>query len=95
MSAFAVTEFQAVQFMPAVVLPQLLLCGLLNPRSAMSAPLRWLSDVLPLSYATDGISTAAASPALAGSVYTDGAVVLGCLLLAVSLAGGTLRRRTA
>jgi ABC-2 type transport system permease protein len=95
MSAFAVTEFQAVQFMPAVVLPQLLLCGLLNPRSAMSAPLRWLSDVLPLSYATDGISSAASRPALSGSVYSDGAVVLGCLLLAVALAGGTLRRRTA
>jgi len=94
MSAFAVTEFQAVQFMPAVVLPQLLLCGLLNPRSAMSAPLRWVSDVLPLSYATDGITAAASHPTLAQAVYSDGAVVLGCLLLAVALAGATLRRRT-
>ncbi|MFL6160753.1 MAG: ABC transporter permease [Jatrophihabitantaceae bacterium] len=94
MSAFAVTEFQAVQFMPAVVLPQLLLCGLLNPRSAMSYPLRWVSDVMPLSYATDGISAAAGHPGLAGTVYFDGAVVLGCLLLAVALAGATLRRRT-
>ena len=68
MSAFATTEFQAVQFMPAVVLPQLLLCGLLNPRPSMAAPLRWLSDVLPLSYATDGISSAASRPALSGSV---------------------------
>ncbi len=95
MSAFAVTEFQAVQFMPAVVLPQLLLCGLINPRSAMSTPLRWLSDVLPLSYATDGITSAAGRATLVEAVYTDGAVVLGCLLLAVALAGATLRRRTA
>ena len=95
MSAFAVTEFQAVQFMPAVVLPQLLLCGLINPRSAMSAPLRWVSDVLPLSYATDGITSAAGRATLAHAVYTDGAVVLGCLLLAIALAGATLRRRTA
>lgn len=94
MSAFAVTEFQAVQFMPAVVLPQLLLCGLLNPRSAMSTPLRWASDVLPLSYATDGISNAAGRPSLIGSVYADAAVVFGSLLLAVLLASGTLRRRT-
>jgi ABC-2 type transport system permease protein len=94
MSAFAVTEFQAVQFMPAVVLPQLLLCGLINPRSAMSDPLRWLSDVLPLSYATDGISTAAGRVGIAGAVYTDAAVVFGCLVLAVALAGTTLRRRT-
>src|SRR5947209_641145 len=30
-SAFAATEFQAIQMMPLVVLPQLLLCGLFQP----------------------------------------------------------------
>jgi ABC-2 type transport system permease protein len=94
MSAFATTEFQAVQFMPAVVLPQLLLCGLLNPRSNMADPLRWLSDVLPLSYATDAITLLSGQPALTGEVYRDGAVLLGCLVAAVLLAAGTLRRRT-
>jgi ABC-2 type transport system permease protein len=44
-SAFARTEFQAVQFLPAVVLPQFLLCGLLTPRSQMVDLLRWLSNV--------------------------------------------------
>ena len=95
MSAFATTEFQAVQFMPAVVLPQLLLCGLLNPRPNMADPLRWLSDVLPLSYATDGITRADRAAALPGSVYWDGVVLLCCLVAAVMLAAGTLRRRTA
>lgn len=95
MSAFAATEFQAVQFMPAIVLPQLLLCGLLNPRSNMAEPLRWLSDVLPLSYATDGITGASVQAAITGEVYLDALVVLGCLLVAVALAGATLRRRTA
>jgi ABC-2 type transport system permease protein len=95
MSAFATTEFQAVQFMPAIVLPQLLLCGLLNPRSQMTRPLRWLSDVLPLSYATDGITLAGARSALTGQVYRDLAIVGGCLVLAVVLAGTSLRRRTA
>jgi ABC-2 type transport system permease protein len=94
MSAFATTEFQAVQFMPAVVLPQLLLCGLLNPRPSMAAPLRWLSDVLPLSYATDAITLLGRQPALSGQIYRDGLVLLGCLLAAVLLAAGTLRRRT-
>jgi ABC-2 type transport system permease protein len=94
MSAFASTEFQAVQFMPAVVLPQLLLCGLLNPRPNMAAPLRWLSDVLPLSYVTDAITLLGGRAAVSGQVYRDGLVLLGCLLAAVLLAAGTLRRRT-
>jgi ABC-2 type transport system permease protein len=55
-SAFAASEFQAVQFMPAVILPQLLLCGLLLPREQMQTVLRWVSDVLPLSYAVDAMS---------------------------------------
>ncbi|MCW2615286.1 MAG: putative transporter permease protein [Frankiales bacterium] len=48
LSAFARTEFQAVQFLPAVVLPQLLLCGLFVPRDRMARPLELLSDVFPL-----------------------------------------------
>jgi len=56
-SAFARTEFQAVQFMPAVVIPQLLLCGLFLPREAMPRMLEAISDVLPLSYAVDAIQT--------------------------------------
>ena len=52
-SAFASTEFQAVQFMPAFVFPQLVLCGLFAPRDSMAAPLEWLSDVLPMTYAYD------------------------------------------
>jgi ABC-2 type transport system permease protein len=95
MSAFATTEFQAVQFMPAVVLPQLLLCGLFSPRPNMAAPLRWLSDVLPLSYATDGITRAGRQSSLSGQVYTDGVILLCCLIAAVILAATTLRRRTA
>jgi ABC-2 type transport system permease protein len=94
MSAFATTEFQAVQFMPAIVLPQLLLCGLLNPRANMAEPLRLLSNALPLSYATDGITKASQHDALSGDVYRDGIVVLGCLFAAVILAATTLRRRT-
>jgi ABC-2 type transport system permease protein len=94
MSAFATTEFQAVQFMPAVVLPQLLLCGLLNPRSNMAAPLRWLSDLLPLSYVTDAITLLGPAATVSGQVYRDGLVLLCCLLAAVVLAAGTLRRRT-
>ena len=61
MSAFARTEFQAVQFMPLVVVPQILLCGLLAPRDSMPDVLHWISDALPLSYATDSFTELANS----------------------------------
>lgn len=94
MSAFARSEFQAVQFLPAVVLPQLLLCGLFAPRSAMAQPLRWLSDVLPLTYAVDGMQDLARRPASA-TVARDIAVVCLASLLSLALAAASLRRRTA
>jgi ABC-2 type transport system permease protein len=94
MSAFARTEFQAVQFMPAIVLPQLLLCGLLNPRENMAELLRWISNVLPLSYATDAFSAARFEAGLNGAMWRDAAVLVGCFVVSVSLASLTLRRRT-
>ncbi|WP_300610720.1 ABC transporter permease [Trebonia sp.] len=93
-SAFARSEFQAVQFMPALVLPQALLCGLVVARSAMTPVLRWLSDVLPLSYAVDAMQRIGASAAWSAAVSADVAVILA--FTAVALVGGalTLRRRT-
>jgi ABC-2 type transport system permease protein len=96
-SAFARTEFQAVQFMPAVVIPQILLCGLFLPRDAMPRVLAAVSDVLPLSFAVDamsGVSTAAAG-GVAGSVWGDLAVVVGFVVAGLLLGAATLRRRTA
>ncbi len=85
LSAFARSEFQAVQFLPAFVLPQLLLCGLFVERSAMAAPLRWLSDVFPLTYAVDGMQRLAASPAVTGTLTRDLLVVAGASFLALGL----------
>ncbi|MDP9434743.1 MAG: ABC transporter permease [Actinomycetota bacterium] len=95
LSAFARSEFQAVQFLPAVILPQLLLCGLLADRSRMSAPLQLLSDLMPLSYAVDGMQRLSAAPTgLDGRVGIDLAVVLGVAAVAVVLGAATLQRRT-
>lgn len=93
-SAFAATEFQAVQFMPAVVLPQFLLCGLLVPRERMDAVLQAVSDVLPLSYAVDAMREVTVSRAVSGAVVTDVLVVAGSGLLALAMGAATLRRRT-
>jgi ABC-2 type transport system permease protein len=95
LSAFARTEFQAVQFLPAVALPQLLLCGLFAPRDTMAGPLRLLSDILPMTYAVQGIQRIAASPTVSSQLVRDILVVAGCTLLALCLGAATLRRRSA
>ncbi|MFN2517515.1 MAG: ABC transporter permease [Jatrophihabitantaceae bacterium] len=91
-SAFARTEFQAVQFMPVVVLPQLLLCGLFHPRQEMATVLRWASDVMPLSYAVSALQRVAGSSTVGATYARDVLVVAGCGLLALALAAATLRR---
>jgi ABC-2 type transport system permease protein len=94
MSAFASTEFQAVQFMPAIVLPQFLLCGLLNPRENMVDILRWLSNVMPLSYAADAFTNATKVSGFNAHMGRDLVVLLGCLIASIAGASLTLRRRT-
>jgi ABC-2 type transport system permease protein len=94
-SAFARSEFQAVQFMPAFVLPQFLLCGLLTPRDSLPSVLSAVSDVLPLSYAVDGMKTLASASDGNTDVLRDVLVVLVFVAAAVILGSATLRRRTA
>jgi ABC-2 type transport system permease protein len=93
LSAFAQTEFQAVQFMPAFVLPQILLAGLLIPRDEMAYALELVSDVLPLTYAYDALVRAVQDD-LGGRLALDAAVVTGCIVGALVLGATTLRRRT-
>ena len=94
LSAFAHSEFQAVQFLPSFVLPQLLLSGVFVPRDQMPPVLHWLSDALPLSYAIDAATRAATSSGWTGSLIFDLAVVVGCVPVALALGAVTLRRRT-
>jgi len=94
-SAFAASEFQAVQFMPAVLLPQLLLCGLFVPRGDMQPVLSDLSNVLPMSYAADGMTQIVHHSGITGDFVRDLVVVACCALLALGLGAATLRRRTA
>ncbi|MBA0125627.1 ABC transporter permease [Haloechinothrix sp. YIM 98757] len=93
-SAFARTEFQAIQFMPVIVMPQFLLCGLFVPRDEMAVLLRWLSNVLPLSYAVDAITAVTRTATVQASLLRDIGVVAGFVLLALALGAATLRRRT-
>ena len=94
-SAFARTEFQAVQFMPAIVLPQFLLCGLLVPRDQMGAVLEWISWALPLTYAVDAMQRITVDATVSARAVIDIAVIAAAIGLAVALGAATLRRRTA
>ncbi len=94
-SAFAQTEFQAVQFMPAFILPQLLLCGLFAAREDMARALEAASWALPLTYAYDALQRATDPAALGWQVGVDTAIVLGAALLSLGLGALTLHRRTA
>jgi ABC-2 type transport system permease protein len=93
-SAFARTEFQAIQFMPVFVLPQILLCGLFVPRDDMGWLLRWLSEVMPLSYAVEALNRVTASSTVDAVILRNLLVVACCALLALMLGAATLRRRT-
>ncbi len=93
-SAFARTEFQAVQFMPALIFPQLMLCGLFIQRSEMGDVLYWISWALPLTYSYDALARATSHAALGGAFAADVLVTVGATLSALALGALTLKRRT-
>ncbi|MCC6832204.1 MAG: ABC transporter permease [Thermoleophilia bacterium] len=95
LSAFAATEFQAVQFLPAFVLPQFLLCGLLVPRDRLPRALELASDVMPLSYAVDAMRTITTDAGATADVLRDMGVVLLFAVALIAAGSATLRRRTA
>jgi len=93
-SAFARTEFQVVQFMPAIVFPQVLLGGVLIPRDEMPEVLYAISEWLPLSHAIDALNAVARDDEDPGFVAAQLLVVLAFAIGSVVLGSLTLRRRT-
>jgi ABC-2 type transport system permease protein len=93
-SAFARTEFQAVQFMPAIVFPQLLLCGLFVARDQMAGVLQIVSDTMPLTYAFEALNSVTTEGSLGSRGELDVAVIVGATVLLLALGAATLRRRT-
>jgi ABC-2 type transport system permease protein len=94
-SAFARTEFQAVQFMPVVAAPQLLLCGLFIPRDQMAGWLEGISNAMPLSYSVEALQQVGRYPEATDLMWRDLGIVAGIVVLALVLGAMTLRRRTA
>jgi len=92
-SAFARTEFQAIQFMPVFIVPQLLTCGLLVPRAQMNEVLQWLSDILPMTYSNDLMTQITITSSWSSSHTTDVLVILGFAVGLLILGALTIRRR--
>jgi len=92
-SAFARTEFQAVQFMPAFVFPQILLCGLIVPRDQMARLLEVVAAFLPLTYAYDALERVSDN-VLDARLAFDVLIVVAVTALALALGAATLRRQT-
>jgi len=93
-SAFARTEFQAVQFMPVVVVPQILLCGLFVARDQMAGWLQAISQALPMTYAVEALQEVGVHAEATTRLWRDFGIVAGCVVVALVLAAATLRRRT-
>lgn len=93
-SAFARTEFQAVQFMPVVVVPQILLCGLFVARSRMNGFLEALSNMLPLTFSVDALQEIAGNSTATAALWQDVGVMASVVLAVLVLAALTLRRST-
>jgi len=92
-SAFANSEFQAVQFMPAFILPQLLTCGLFVPRDQMAEPLQWFANVMPLTYSVDAMKQITLYSGWGATLIHDFAVVIGIALAVLVLGSITIRRQ--
>lgn len=93
-SAFARTEFQAVQFMPVFVGPQIFLCGLLAPLDAMPRALEIIARAMPMTYAVEAAQTVGTSPDVTGTLVLDLAVVAAFAVVAIALAAASMPRST-
>lgn len=91
-SSFAKNEFQAVQFMPAFVLPQLLIGGLFAPRESMSRLLELLSDVLPLTYIIEALKHVRSSASWTSELTADLLIIVSFIALALVLGVLSLRK---
>jgi ABC-2 type transport system permease protein len=93
MSAFATSEFQAVQFMPAFIFPQLLVCGLFLARDQMAKPLQWFADVMPLTYSVDAMKQVTLNSQWTSTLTRDLLVVIGFGVVALILGAATIKRQ--
>jgi len=94
-STFARNEFQMVQFIPLIIIPQIFLCGVIWPVEQMPDYLQWLSVILPLTYAVDGLRDIMLAGRSLLDVGLELSVLIGFAIIISVLAAITLRRGAA
>lgn len=92
-SAFATSEFQAVELVMPILMPQILLCGLFVAREHMAKLLQWLSDIFPLTYSVDAMNQVTLYAQWPSALTRDLAVVVGFGIVALILGAITIRRQ--
>jgi len=91
-SAFATSEFQAVELVMPMIAPQILICGLFVPREHIAKLLQWLADILPLPYSVEALQEITKHAAWTSTLTRDLLVVLGFAVAALVLGSVTIRR---
>lgn len=76
LSSFANSEFQMMQFIPLVIVPQVFFSGLFN-LDTMAEWLRWLSKLMPLYYGADALRNVMIRGRGIADISTDLLVLLG------------------
>ncbi len=94
-STFARNEFQMVQFIPLILFPQIFLCGIIWPVEQLPDYLQWLSTILPLTYAAEGLRNIMLLGQSLLDVWFELVVLLGFTAVISILAAFTLRRGAA
>jgi len=92
LSAFATSEFQAIQFMPAFIFPQLLTCGLFTPRELMAQPLQYFANVMPLTYSVEAMQQVTSFTTWTSTLTKDLVIVLAYAIAALVLGSLTIKR---
>lgn len=93
LSAFATSEFQAIQFMPAFIFPQLLVCGLFVARDQMAVPLQWFANIMPLTYSVDAMKQVTAHATWTADLTKDLLIVATFGVVALVAGAVTIRRQ--
>lgn len=93
LSAFATSEYQAVQFMPTFIMPQLLIGGFFVPREHMASLLQWISNICPLTYVVESMRQATTHASWNGTIIRDLIIVSAFCIAAIVLGALTLRRQ--
>jgi len=93
-SIFARNEFQMMQFIPLIIIPQIFLCGLIWPVSQMPDYLQWIAKLLPLTYGVDGIRALMLQGKNLLDIGKEVGILLAYAVGLMVLAAFTLRRGT-